>query len=57
MKIFIQDCGVYGCIVVVAEDEDSARIMMEDERNYQKDREIQFFPIQKGFIYCNLGDM
>jgi hypothetical protein len=55
-KIYIQDCGVYGCIVAVAESEEDAREMMSDEHNYDEKRSVMGYVVSPGHIHTNLGD-
>ena len=57
MKIYIQDNGVYGMIVVIAISETHARKLMENEHNYRESYEIESHEICSGFCYSNLGDM
>lgn len=56
MKIYIQDLGVYGCIVVIAETPDEARTFMVSEYNYDPDKPIEEKEITPGFVFSNLGD-
>ena len=57
MCLFIQDNGVYGCIVVIAEDEKSAREMMSNEPNYEPNLELNSYSLDSGHKFTNLGDM
>lgn len=57
MKIYVQECGWEGSILVVARDEPTAREIMENEaRNYDPKRELEAFEITEGFVHINLGD-
>jgi hypothetical protein len=56
MKIYIQDLGVYGSIVVIAENEESARKMMVGNYNYESNTPLLEHEIKPGFVFCNLGD-
>ena len=56
MKIYTQDHGVYGHIVVVASDETGARELMKSCRNYDPDQDVWGFAILKGLVIENLGD-
>lgn len=57
MKIYVQECGWKGSILVVARDEPAAREIMENEaRNYDPKRELEVFEITEGFVHINLGD-
>lgn len=50
------DRGVYGMIAVVAENEVSARVLMESCENYVEDEDLQEHPIELGLCVYNLGD-
>lgn len=59
MKIYTQDRGCYGCIVVIAENLDDAIKMMKDYYNYNPNHTIS--PVTEedivvGWAFCNLGD-
>ena len=56
--IFIQDLGVYGCIVVAAETEGEAREMMARCNNYEESRVVTSttMPTSARLIHCNMGD-
>jgi hypothetical protein len=56
--LYIQDLGVYGCIVVAAESEEQARQIMVDCYNYDENRQVTVstMPTKAGLIHCNLGD-
>jgi len=56
MKIYVMDRGVYGMIAVVAENEASARILMESCENYVEDEDLQEHSIELGLCLYNLGD-
>ena len=56
MKMYIQDCGWRGSILVVANSEEQAREMMADEYNYEPNRSVVEEEIKLGFIFSNLGD-
>lgn len=57
MKMYVQDHGVYGVIIVAALNLEEAQKKMSsgDYYNYDKNTEIQEFDLE-GFEYCNLGD-
>ena len=57
LRIYVQDRGVYGMIVVVAKSEREARLMMCCEFNYLESEAVESYEIEDGFIYCCLGDM
>lgn len=56
MKLYIQDCGWRGSIIVVANNEAEAREMMKNEYNYNPELELEEAEIRHGFIYTDLGD-
>lgn len=56
MKMYIQDCGWRGSILVIANNEAEAREMMKDEYNYESDGIVYEEEIKHGFIFSNLGD-
>lgn len=56
MKLYIQDCGWRGSIIVIANSESEARELMKNEYNYEPDGEIEEEEIRVGFIFTNLGD-
>ena len=56
MKIYIQDCGWCGSILVIANNEVEAREMMKNEYNYEPDGVVSEEEIKHGFIRCDLGD-
>lgn len=56
MKIYVQDHGVYGCIVVLAENKEQARKFMEGEYNYDKNEPVEEMELEPGVIHVNLGD-
>ncbi len=56
MKLYIQDCGWRGSIVVVANSQEEARALMEGCYNYEPNGEIEEEEIRVGFIFANLGD-
>lgn len=56
MFIWIQDHGVYGCIVVVAATEERARELMVGQYNYSKKQSLEKFAIEENLIWVNLGD-
>lgn len=57
MSIYIQNCGVYGMIVVSASDEPEAREKMEEFANYDPDYPIEEHEFNSDFAYANYGDM
>lgn len=56
MKIYVQDHGVYGVIIVVAEGLDSARQKMKLHLNYKPNVFISVHEIED-FEYSNYSDM
>lgn len=56
MKIYIQDCGWRGSILVIANNEAEARDMMKNEYNYEPEGIVEEEEIKHGFIFSNLGD-
>ena len=56
MKMYIQDCGWRGSILVIANNEAEARDMMKNEYNYEPDGIVEEEEIKHGFIFSNLGD-
>ena len=57
MKVYVQDHGVYGVIIVTAVNLEQASEKMANGGycNYDKNVEIEEFELQD-FEYCNLGD-
>lgn len=57
MKVYVQDHGVYGVIIVIAVNKEQASEKMANGGyyNYDKNTEIEEFELQD-FEYCNLGD-
>ncbi len=57
MKVYVQDHGVYGVIIVTAVNMEQASEKMANGGyyNYDKNVEIEEFELQD-FEYCNLGD-
>lgn len=56
MKIYIQNQGVYGSILVIAKDEAAARKLMEGIYNYSAKDAVEEHEIEEGFVHYNLGD-
>lgn len=56
LKIWIQDNGWRGCIIVIAETELQAKELMKKELNYMEGNPIQDYEIKNGFAFANLGD-
>lgn len=56
MKLFIQDCGWRGSIIVIANSQEEARQLMKGAYNYEPDGNIEEEEIEHGFVYINLGD-
>lgn len=55
--IWIQDNGWRGCIIVVAPNEETARVAMRKSMyNYEENKEILKFDINTDFFYENFGD-
>lgn len=57
MKIYVQDHGTFGVILVTADNLEQARERMANGGYYNYDNitKIQEFELE-GFEYCNLGD-
>lgn len=56
MKIYVQDHGVYGVIIVTANNlQEATKKITETFDGYYKDRPIQEFELE-GFEYQNEGD-
>lgn len=56
MKIYTQDHGVYGSILVIAENLEAATQLISNSYNYDPKEEIEEYDIVNGFVYENLGD-
>ncbi len=58
-KIYIQDNGRRGMIVVVAQSIEQARELMNAYPNYAyyEPETIQEYEIKEGFSFANVGDM
>lgn len=56
MKLYIQDCGWRGSIIVIANSKEEARELMKDAYNYEPDNSIEEEEIRHGFVYVDLGD-
>lgn len=56
MQIYIQDHGVYGMIMVIANDEAQARDLMSNEYNYDAAQALEVEEVRAGFMYVNMGD-
>jgi hypothetical protein len=57
MNLYEQDNGIYGMIVVVAENFTDARSLMVDCLNYNESKPIVEHHIRTGLVLCNYGDM
>lgn len=55
MKMYVQDHGVYGVIVVAANSKEEAATKMVNYHNYDKNTEIEEYEMEN-FEYCNMGD-
>jgi hypothetical protein len=58
-KIYIQDYGVYGCIIVIASSEEEARNKMRPKSGYSGYKDnlpVESFDISEDFVYENYGD-
>ena len=55
--IFTQDNSWAGCIFVIAKTEEQARKLMQAERNYEPEREVEKHEFSEGFVYANYGDL
>ncbi len=58
MKIYSQDNGVYGLIVVVAENKEAAAELIRQNSMYEKlsDKPIEEKEIVNGLVIANWGD-
>ena len=58
LRLFIQELGVFGCIVVAAESEMQARNLMAECHNYAAERRVieKPFPTTPMLIHSNPGD-
>lgn len=56
LKVWIQEHGWRGVILVIAETESQAREMMKGHYNYDSDGLLDSHPVVEGFVYVNLGD-
>jgi len=56
MKIYIQDHGVFGVLVAIAENEEQARDFMEGSINYSPKVELEERDLIPGLIVENYGD-
>jgi hypothetical protein len=56
MRLWIQDRGWRGCVVVIALSEQEARHIMSETWNYSADAPIRAFDLDRGFKYVNIGD-
>lgn len=56
MKIFTQDHGWAGAIVVIASNETEARELMKGCYNYDVSVPVMEHEIKNGFRFVNLGD-
>ena len=57
LKIYVQDHGIYGMVMVVSTDLEAAKVVMSRYPNYNPDVEVWEFEIESGMSWCNLGDM
>lgn len=57
MKLYYQDNGWCGSIVVIAESLGEARALMQNELNYDRDVPIDEYPIENGLVLTCMGDM
>jgi|LakMenE01Jun11ns_1017448.scaffolds.fasta_scaffold9716074_2 hypothetical protein len=57
LKIYTQDCGSYGSIIVIAKSEEQARTKMMDEHNYSENAEVEEHEINEDFTFSNYGSM
>ena len=56
MKLYVQNNGVYGCIVVIAKNEEDARKLMNGCYNYDENSNLDVYDLTEGFKFENLGD-
>lgn len=57
LKIFVQDNGWRGSILVISSSEENARKQMAGEANYFAEDPVIEHEIKEGFIFANYGDM
>lgn len=56
MKIYIQNLGYRGCLVVVAENEQQAKKFFSENSEYVESDGFEVFDIVPGFVYDCFGD-
>ncbi len=56
MKLYVQDHGWAGCLVVIAYSEVEARMYMEGRYNYAPLKEVDEMEIVCGLLIENTGD-
>jgi len=55
MKIYVQNHGWAGALVVVAASEEEARAMMKEMVTYMKSQPLEVFEIKPGVVVDNYG--
>lgn len=56
MKLYIQDCGWRGSIIVIANNQVEARLIMQGLSNYDSESLVEEKEIHLGFVYATWGD-
>ena len=57
LMMYVMDCKWYGMIVVIETNEEAARNLMKNHENYEENREIKVFEINKELVVYNYGDL
>ena len=57
LRVYVQDNGWRGCIIVIAKSADAARLLMRNESNYEETGHITSYLVAEGFTFANYGDM
>lgn len=57
LKIFVQDHGVYGMLVVVAKCSYDARVIMKSSHTYSESEPLEIYDIKEGLSIVNYGDI
>jgi hypothetical protein len=55
MKLFVQDNGKSGMIVVIAGSETLARQLMKGYCNYDPGEDLDEYSLEEGVSFCNYG--
>lgn len=56
LKIYEQDHGWAGTLIVVSESEEKARRLMEEHPTYDKTQHVNVYEIVEGLEFANYGD-